>query len=114
MSIKGVIANVRSGAIDAMASQIGGSAENSTKRRIDPRNDNVKKIEDLFARFDATNLVFSLVDDLRSYLESIASTDNSSFAPAIDALIFASSTGKQQLVKMRESVNNTKVKKRAE
>ena len=110
LSMKSVIANIRSGVIDAMASQIDGLDEKKFKQSIGPRNDDPKKIEDLFARFDATNLVFSLIDDMGNYLESITSITNSnitrsySLVPAIDLLLFVLSTGKHQLVEVRKGV----------
>ena len=66
--MEGVITNVWSRAIDTMASQIDGLAKNSIDRTIGPRNNDPKKIEDLFVRFDTMNLVFSLVDDVRNYI----------------------------------------------
>ena len=46
---QGVVANVRSGVVYVMASQIDGLAKNSNKQSIGPRNDDSKKIEHLFA-----------------------------------------------------------------
>ena len=100
------IANVWRGVLDTMLSHMVGSVKNSSKRSIGLRNDDPKRIDHLYGRMDATNLLFSLVDSVSSYLESISNTDNSnitsshSLKPAIDVLVFTSSTGKRQLSKM--------------
>ena len=119
-SIEHVVANVRNGAIDAMAAQIDGSAKNAKTHSLGLRRDDPKKIEQLYGNIDGVGLLFSLTVDIHNYLESISNASinsivpsSSSLQPAIDALAYVASESKLQLAEMRKLANNTKAKKRA-
>ena len=99
-SIESIVANVRSAAVEAMGAQIDGSAKNSSKRSSGSRCDDPKKIESLYCKIDDADLLFSLADDVRRYLESISSAGNAnslSIGPAVKVLNYIVSAGKKQL-----------------
>ena len=78
------IANVRSGAIDDMASQIDGSSTNVSKRIVGPRKDDPEKVEHLYNKIDAINLLCSPVDDVGNYLDAISTNDDSTISNGIE------------------------------
>ena len=83
------IANVCSGAIGAMASQIDGLSKKVSKRIVRPRKNDPEKVKHLYKKIDAINILCSLVDDVGFYLGVIPTNDNSTIStlnPAIDAL----------------------------
>ena len=92
------INNVRSGAIDAIASQIDESLKNVSKRIVGPRKDDPEKVKHFYKKIDAINPLCSLVDDVGNYLDVISTNADSTIStlnPAINALKFVSSEGKQ-------------------
>ena len=77
-----VVANVCSGAIDAMAAQIVGSAKNAKTRSLGLQRDDPKKIEQLYGKLDGVDVVFGLTADIGKYLESISNASTDIIAPS--------------------------------
>ena len=75
--MESAIANVCSGVIDAMASQINGSSKNVSKQIVGPRKDDPEKVEHLYKKIDVINLLCSLLDDVGNYLVAISTDDDS-------------------------------------
>ena len=110
-SMETAIANICSGVIDAIASQIDGLSKKVSKQIVRPKKDDPEKVKHLYKKIDATSLLCPLVDDVNNYLDAISTNEDSTIStlnPAIDALKFVSSEGKQQMDKMRSCMNNTK------
>ena len=90
--MESVVANIRNGAINAMAGQIDGLAKNANKRSLGMRRDDLKKIKQRYGKLDGVGLLFGLTANTDRYLESISSArvnssivlSSHSLQPAID------------------------------
>ena len=98
---------------NAMAAHVDGSARSSGKRSRGPRSSDAQKVESVFACIDRIESLFGLTEDLRLFLDAMSNSNAShgSLRPAINALEFISSAGKDQIVRLRSATNNTSAKK---
>ena len=109
------VADVLRTARNAMAAHVDGSARSSGKRSRGPRSSDAQKVESVFACIDRIESLFGLTEDLRLFLDAMSNSNAShgSLRPAINALEFISSAGKDQIVRLRSATNNTSAKKQA-